>query len=102
MYVDLGATGAGRQQVLQLGLGSQGVVPLQRVNDLVVLLHAAQLLQLGGRVHVHRPGETAQGVMGMVVQNTRVLGCSVMGEATDPSSLPMATTVPSGFQLKSV
>lgn len=55
VHVDGGVAGARRQQAVQLRRGAVVVVPPQRVDDLVVLLDAAQLLQAGGLVHLNTP-----------------------------------------------
>jgi len=55
VHVDGGVAGARRQEAAQLGRGVEVGVPLQRVDDLVVLLDAAQQPQAGRRVHFHAP-----------------------------------------------
>lgn len=53
MHEDNGVAGARRQQAVELEGGA--TVPSQRVDDLVMLLDAAQQLQTGSLVDVYAP-----------------------------------------------
>lgn len=97
MHVDDGVARAGGEEAAQLRRGAVVVMPPQRVDDLVVLLDAAQQLQAGSLIHVDAPAAKrarGQGDNAGETQLTR--------PRAYPSSLPMATTFPSGFQLMSV
>lgn len=57
--VDDGVAGAWGQQTVELRCSAVVVVPSQRVDDLVVLLDAAQQQQTGSLIHINAPaGET--------------------------------------------
>lgn len=55
MHKDDGIAGARGQKAVQLRQGAVVVMPPQRVDDLMVLLDAAQQLQTGSLIHVNTP-----------------------------------------------
>lgn len=58
VHVDDGVAGARGEEAVQLRRGAVVMMPAERVDDLVVLLDAAEQLQAGGLVHVDTAGNT--------------------------------------------
>lgn len=59
--VDEGVAGAGGEQAVQLRPGGVLMVPAQRVDDFMVLLHGAQKLQTRSFVHFYRAANKNHG-----------------------------------------
>lgn len=55
VHVDGSIAGARGQEAVQLWWRAVAVMPPQRVDDLVVLLDAAQQLQTGSLIHINAP-----------------------------------------------